>query len=182
MDDEKTAEEKIDNNTNMSQDSSESKDMKHLDFITSIVIMGISVFTAVTAYGYYIKSQKEFYASPGFMPTIIAGALFLLAVYLMYQSVNTSSLKQCVTRLKEAIPRGIKSLRFKNTVIGLLFFAVYIFVLLRFLPFWLSSILLLFGCFIYLKAANIIKSAIISVLSSVGIVLLFQIIFRVPMP
>ena len=182
MDDEKLAQENIDGKTDQSLNESEPKDMKHLDFITSIVIMGVSVFTAIQAYSYYIKSKKAFYGSPGFMPMIIAVALFLLAVYLMFQSINKSSISECLKRLAAALPGGIKSVRFKNTIIGLSFFAVYVFVLLRFLPFWLSSIILLFGCFIYLKAASIVKSAIIAVLSSVGIVLLFQIVFRVPMP
>jgi len=158
------------------------KDLKHLDFITSLVIMGVSIYTAVSAYGLYIKSRSAFYASPGFLPTIIAGALFLLAVNLLLQSLNKSSVKELLHRIREAMPRGLKSVRVKNTVIGLAFFAMYIFVLLRFLPFWLASILLLFGCFIYLKAAKPVKSAVIAVLSAVGIVLLFQVIFRVPMP
>ena len=158
------------------------QNMKHLDFITSLVIMGVSVYTIVSAHGFYLKSRKAFYASPGFMPTIIAAALFLLAIYLMYQSLNKSSVKEIFGRLIEAIPGGIKSLRFRNTLIGLAIFAVYIFVLLRLLPFWLASAILLFGCFIYLKAAKFVKSAIITILSVAGIVLLFQIIFRVPMP
>jgi len=158
------------------------KDMKHLDFITSLVIMALAIYTAVTAYGYYVKSRSAFYASPGFLPTIIAGALFLLAVNLMFKSLNKSSLKELFHRLGEAIPRGLKSARFKNTIIGLAFFAVYIYILLRFLPFWLASIIMLFACFMYLKAAKPVKSAIIAILSSIGIVLLFQVAFRVPMP
>ena len=156
--------------------------MKHLDFITSLVLMGISIYTVITSYGYYAISRKAFYISPGFMPVIIAAALFLLAITLMRQSLNKSSLKECLGRLREAIPRGLKSERFRNTVIGLAIFAVYIYVLLRYLPFWLASGILLFACFMYLKAAKFVKSAIISILSVAGIVLLFQIIFRVPMP
>ena len=163
-------------------DASASKDIKHLDFITSLVLMGISIYTVITSYGYYVRSRKEFYISPGFMPVIIAAALFLLAITLMRQSLNESSIKECLGRLREAIPRGLKSLRFRNTVIGLAIFAVYIYVLIRLLPFWLASLILLFACFMYLKAAGIDKSAIISILSVAGIVLLFQIIFRVPMP
>ena len=169
-------------NEETSQDTPVQKDMKHLDFITSLVVMAVAIYTAVMAYGYYIDSGKEFYASPGFMPTIIAGALFLLAVYLMVQSLNKSSVRELVSRLREALPRGLKSARFKNTTIGLAMFFVYVYVLLRFLPFWLSSIILLFACFMYLKAAKLVKSAVIAVLSAVGIVLLFQTVFRVPLP
>ena len=174
--------ESIDNETDGDPGAAAPKDMKHLDFITSLVIMAIAAYTAVSAYGFYIKSRKEFYASPGFLPGIIAAALFLLALNLLVQSLSKSSVRENLSRLVEALPRGLRSVRFKNTIIGLAIFAVYIYVLLRFLPFWLSSIILLFACFVYLKAAKIIKSAVIAVLSAVGIVLLFQVIFRVPMP
>jgi hypothetical protein len=163
-------------------DTAAPRDMKHLDFITSLVIMALSVFVVISAHGFYVKSRKAFYASPGFMPAIIAGALFLLALYLMVQSLNKSSVKECCIRLVEALPRGLKSVRFKNTIIGLALFAVYVYILLRFLPFWLASTILLFACFVYLKAAKLVKSAVIAVLSAAGIVLLFQIVFRVPMP
>jgi hypothetical protein len=175
-------EDKTDNDSGQDKETAGPKDIKHIDFITSLVLMGVSIFTIITAHGYHVKSRKAFYASPGFMPTIIAVVLFLLAIYLMFQSFNKSSLKECLIRLREAIPRGLKSARFKNTLIGLAFFAVYIYILLNFLPFWLASIILLFVCFMYLKAAKVVKSAIISILSIGGIVLLFQIIFRVPMP
>ena len=172
----------VDDESNDGSDPSAPKDMKHLDFITSLVLMGLSVYTVFNAYGFFIKSRKAFYASPGFMPAIIAVALFLLALNLMIQSLDKSSVKINFFRLVEALPRGIKSARFRNTIIGLAFFAVYIYILLRFLPFWLASILLLFACFVYLKAAKLVKSAIIAVTSAVGIVLLFQIVYRVPMP
>lgn len=159
------------------------KDMKHLDFITSIVVMALAVYVAHQSNQFFIRSPREhFYASPGFMPAIIATALFLLGLSLFIQSLKDSSIKKNFIRLVEATPNGLKSARFKNTVIGLAIFALYIFVLLRFLPFWLASIIVLFSCFMYLKAAKPLKSAIIAILSAGAIVLIFQELFRVPMP
>ena len=124
-------EDKVDNNEgNEDSGSSAPKEMKHLDFITSLVLMGVSIYTAVEAHGFYIKSKKSFYASPGFMPAIIAGALFLLALYLMAQSLSKSSIKEIFRNIREAVPVTIKSLRFRNTIIGLVIFAFYIYVLL----------------------------------------------------
>ena len=156
--------------------------MEHLDFITSIVLMLVCAGVAFTAYGYYVKSGKAFYASPGFMPIIISGSLFLLAVSLMRQSLKKASVMEHFRRIFGAIPGGVKGDRFKNTMVALLIFGIYIFLLMRFLPFWLASLILVFTCFIYLKAAKPIISAVISILSVGGIVLLFQIIFHVPMP
>ena len=163
-------------------DATEPKGMEHLDFITSLVLMVVSIITSIVSFGYYEKSRKAFYASPGFMPIIIAGALFFLALSLMLQSTRKNSVKEIFSRIREAASRGFKSLRFRNSVIGLGFFGIYIYVLLRFLPFWLASFLLLFVCFVFLKASSLVKCIIISALSSGGIVLLFQMVFRVPMP
>ena len=172
-----------DDDVNQGSGAPAPKDMKHLDFVTSLVVLGVSIFVLHYSQGLFQRSlREEFYASPGFMPTIIAVALLLLGLKLLSQSLSKTSLKEIFGRLLEATPRGLKSARFKNTVAGLAIFALYIFVFLRYLPFWLASILVLFGCFMYLKAAKPLKSAIIAITSAVGIVLLFQEVFRVPMP
>ena len=171
----------IENEGPSAEDASQDK-MEHLDFITSLVLMALSVIVSIVAYGYYEKSRKAFYASPGFMPIIICGALFFLALSLLFQSLRKNSVKELLRRVLDTVPRGIKSIRFRNSVIGLAFFGIYIYVLLRFLPFWLASAILLFGCFLFLKASKLLYIFIISVFSVGGIVLLFQIIFRVPMP
>jgi hypothetical protein len=156
--------------------------MGHLDFITALVLMLVCAVVIAAAFGYYVKSRKQFYASPGFMPVIIAGSLFLLALSLMRQSLKGSSVKERFNQVRQALPRGLKSGRFKNSMTGLVFFGLYIFVLMRFLPFWLASLILVFATLVYLKASKLILCAVISVLSIGGIVLLFQIIFHVPMP
>jgi len=176
------AEENFNKETNQDSSAPVQKDMKHLDFVTSLVVMAVVIWVAVMSSGYYNKSHAAFYASPGFMPTIIAGVLFLLGLYLMIQSVNKSSLRQLIGRIRTTLPRGLRSVRFRNTVAGLVFFALYIYVLFRYLPFWLSSVILLFLCFMYLKAAKPVKSAVIAILNVAGIVLLFQVVFRVPLP
>jgi hypothetical protein len=159
-----------------------SEGIEHLDFISAIVLMVLCVFSSVLALSYYVKSGKEFYASPGFMPMIIGVILFILSVSLLTQSLKGSSAKERFGQAAAALRRGTGSRRFFNSITGLAMFGVYIYVLLRFLPFWLASLILLMAVFIYLKASGIVKCIIIASLSIGGIVLLFQIAFRVPMP
>jgi hypothetical protein len=156
--------------------------IEHLDFVTALVLMLVCVGSGSLAIRYYLKSKTEFYASPGFMPMIITGILFLLSVSLMAQSLKGGKAGDLFQKAMRAIPAGVKSKRFINSVIGLAMFAVYVFVFLKFLPFWLSSLILLFAVFAYLKAAKLWLCAVISILAIGGIVLLFQIAFRVPMP
>lgn len=157
-------------------------DIKHLDFITALVLMAVCIVVSIVAYGYYIDSKKAFYASPGFMPILIAGMLFLMSLSLLLQSLKGSSVRKNFRRVVEAIPRGLKSARFKNSIIALGLFAIYIYGMLRFIPFWLSSLILLFVSFVYLKASKLVLCAVIAILSVGGIVLLFQVAFHVPMP
>ncbi|MDR1933476.1 MAG: tripartite tricarboxylate transporter TctB family protein [Spirochaetales bacterium] len=155
---------------------------EHLDFATAVLLLGVSIFSVILAYGYYVSSGKVFYASPGLMPVIIAGGVFLLALSLLVQSLKGSSVKERAGQVCEAIPRGLKSKRFLNSSAALGMFWVYIFILLEFLPFWLASLSLLFAVFAYLKASSLIKCIIIAGCSIGGIVLLFQVAFRVPLP
>jgi hypothetical protein len=155
---------------------------EHLDLAAAIVLFCVSIFSIILACGYYVRSKKVFYASPGLMPVIIASGIFLLALSLMLQSLKGSSIKERFGQVIDAIPRGIKSRRFLNTAAALCMFWVYIFLLLRFLPFWIASLILLCAVFVYLKASTLIKCIIIAGCSIGGIVLLFQVAFRVPLP
>ena len=156
--------------------------IEHLDFITSIILMIVCIMVAYTSYGYYVKSKVIFYASPGFMPIVFAGALFVLSLALMAKSLKKASAKDCIRRVLDAIPRGIKNDEFKNVMKAVLIFALYVFVLIRFIPFWVASYIVLLACFIMLKASTLIKSMIIALLSLGCIFLIFQVIFHVPMP
>jgi hypothetical protein len=155
---------------------------EHLDFAASIILMAVCVFAVVLSWGYYLKSKAKFYASPGLMPIIIAGSLFIMSLVLFFKSIKGSSVKRRFFQTLKAIPGGVKSKRFLNSLAALGFFAIYIYLLLPLLPFWLSSFIVLLASLLYLKASTVIKCIIIAALSIGGIVLLFQVAFRVPMP
>ena len=55
-------------------------DREHLDFLTSIILFIVCAVAIILSIGYWKKLGGEFYASPGFMPTIISGALLVMAV------------------------------------------------------------------------------------------------------
>ena len=154
----------------------------HLDFASAIILFIACVFLAFRSWGYYVASGELFYASPGFTPLIILSVLMLLSISLFIQSLKGSSVGQRVGEIIDALPVGLKSKSFKNIMAALLMFGVYIYVMLRFLPFWIASILLLFFVFVYLESASLIKSALISVASVAGIVAIFQVIFNVRLP
>lgn len=163
-------------------------DREHLDFLTAIILLIVSVAAIILSLGYWRDLGGEFYASPGFMPTIIAAFLIVMAVTLLLQSVKGSSVAERCRQLGAALPRTLRSRTFWRAVIGLAIFAVYIFGMLGRLPFWLASFLVLFAILLYLNLEGkvqlkpVLKLLLIAVLSVAGIVLLFQVAFSVPMP
>lgn len=163
-------------------------DREHLDFLTAIILLIVSVAAIILSLGYWRDLGGEFYASPGFMPTIIAAFLIVMAVTLLLQSVKGSSVAERCRQLGAALPRTLHSRTFWRAVIGLAIFAVYIFGMLGRLPFWLASFLVLFAILLYLNLEGkvqlkpVLKLLLIAVLSVAGIVLLFQVAFSVPMP
>lgn len=161
-------------------------DREHLDFLTAIILLIVSVAAIILSLGYWRDLGGEFYASPGFMPTIIAAFLIVMAVTLLLQSVKGSSVAERCRQLGAALPRTLHSRTFWRAVIGLAIFAVYIFGMLGRLPFWLASFIVLLAILFYLNQPKGMKSivtlALIGVLSVAGIILLFQVAFSVPMP
>ena len=163
-------------------------DREHLDFLTSIILFIVCVVAIILSMGYWKKLGGAFYASPGFMPTIIAGALIIMAITLFVNSIKGSSISERCRQLGAAVPATLHSRGFWRAVIGLAIFAVYIFVLLGRLPFWLASFLVLLAILLYLNFEGkfqfkpVLKLILIAALSIGGIVLLFQVAFSVPMP
>lgn len=161
-------------------------DKEHLDFVTAIVLLAVCVLVLVLSMGYWKKIGGEFYASPGFMPSVIAGGLAVMALTLLLNSLKGSSIQERCRQVRAALPATLQSGNFWRTILGLCIFAIYIYGMLGRLPFAIASLIVLEAVLFYLNrpkgTKNIIKIALIGILSVAGIVLLFQQVFSVPMP
>ncbi len=161
-------------------------DKAHLDFLTSVVLLVVSISAAITSLGYWREIGGKFYASPGFMPIIICSALAFMALLMMVGSLKNSSVKERVAQLAAAFGRTVKSPVVHQAAIGIFIFAVYVFLLLGKIPFGPASFIGLFATMLFLKfekkLRTILKLLLISALSIASIILLFQIVFSVPMP
>ena len=162
------------------------EDRSHLDFLTAIILLVISVATIITSIGYWQKQGRLFYESTGFMPTVIGGALLLMAIMLLKQSLKGVSLGERFAQLKVSFFQTIKSRQVYKAVGGLAIFALYVYVLLGRLPFWLASLITLSVVEVYThwdgKWKTALRMLLISTLAVAGIVALFQYAFSVPMP
>ena len=71
------------------------KDVKpEIDFITSVLLMLLSVFIFVVAI--YLPRSNTWLTAPGLMPLILSVSLFLLALYLMVYTLRRVNVEKCV--------------------------------------------------------------------------------------
>ncbi len=158
----------------------------HLDFITSIILILVSVGVIITSIGYWKRQRVTFYESAGFMPVLIASGLLIMALRLLKESLAYDNVQNFVKRLGIAFGQTVRSNTVHRAIVGLAIFAVYVFVLLGRMPFWLASFLPLAAVLVFVRYDGTLKTALkmvlIAALCVAGIVGLFQFAFAVPMP
>lgn len=171
---------------------SEAQDnQRHLDFLISLILIGVSIAVIVTCQGYYHQQLSrrivtQFYESTGFMPTVFASFLLVMALIQLAGSLRRASIGAYVRQLICSAKATLTSRRFYKAVGGLLIFAVYVYVLLGRLSFGTASFLVLFVTLMYThlekRWQTWLRMGLIALCASAGIVLLFQYAFSVPMP
>ena len=158
----------------------------HLDFLTSIILIIISIAVIITSIGYWQRQKLPFYESAGFMPILISGGLLIMAVRLLRESMKHGRVPAFMARLKDSAVAMTKSSQVHRAIVGLVIFGFYVFFLLGRLPFWLGSFLALGAVLVFVRYDGTLKTAIkmivIAALCVAGIVSLFQYAFTVPMP
>jgi hypothetical protein len=158
----------------------------HLDFLTAIILILVSIAVIITSIGYWQRQRVTFYESAGFMPVLIAGGLLIMSVRLLREALNQDSVRHFISRLKVSFGQTVRSNTVHRAIVGLVIFAIYVFALLGRLPFWLASFLSLAAVLVFVRYDGTLKTALkmifIAALCVAGIVGLFQFAFAVPMP
>ena len=158
----------------------------HLDFLTALILIAVSVAVIITSVAYWQRQKLPFYESAGFMPVLIAGGLFVMAARLLKESLKHDSARSFLQRLRKSAGQTLRSNRVHRALFGLLIFGIYVFYLLGRISFWLSSFVALAVVLIFVrfdgKWQTSLKMLLIAALCVAGIVGLFQYAFSVPMP
>jgi hypothetical protein len=113
---------------------------------------------------------------------ILGVVLVLLSVILFAKSLKGTSFNAQLKVFSSSL-QGIKGNQdMKTMFVGTLILAIYTFLLMAILPFWIASILFLTALMFYLKAGKFWKILLISALSIGAVVLLFQVGFNAALP
>jgi len=158
----------------------------HLDFLTAVILLAVSVFVAISGVVYWQQQDVVFYESAGFMPFIIAAGLGVMSLGLLKESLKHDSVKSFVKRLNASLVETARSSNVHKALVGLAIFGVYVFFMLGRMEFWLASFLALGAVLVFVrydgKWQTALKMVVIAALCVAGIVGLFQFTFNVPMP
>jgi len=154
----------------------------HFDFVTSIVLMLLSVALIVGSYRMGVEVGGDMYASPGMLPMVLAVLLLFTSILLFKRSIQASGIAKNMSEFVSWFNHFRQSRKCREFMTGGLILALYTFVLAPRLPFWLSTSIFMLVLMGVLKATSIVKSLMITGLVVGSVYGVFQMIFHVPLP
>ncbi len=154
----------------------------HFDFVTSIVLMLLSVSLIVGSYRMGVEVGGDMYASPGMLPMVLAVLLLFTSILLFKRSIQANGIATNMSEFVSWLNRFRKSRTCREFLAGGLMLALYTFVLAPRLPFWLSTSIFMVVVMAILKATSIVKNIAITGLVVGSVYGVFQMIFHVPLP
>ena len=171
---------------------------KHVDLVSALVFLALSVYVIIEGFTYYEGIQRRgatpFYLSPGLYPVMIGCALLFCSIILLVRSVMGGDFKETLQNLKSGTIAFLKSPTALRSLIGSLWMGIYIFFLLQGLGYLIGSTIFLIGLMAFLQldtlkasstkdiVISLAKYALISSIAAGATYVLFQILFRVPLP
>ena len=171
---------------------------KHVDFVTAIGLLALSVYVIVESIGFYNEINRRmtlvFHQSPGFYTSILGVALFICSLLLLIRSLKGSHVSEHLKSIKSGAVVFFKSPNTRKAFIGCAWMGLYIYFLLPFLSFLVGTIIFLFVLIMFLLAdtllgadkktiiRTVVKIFVISTAFVWGVYGLFQLFFRVPLP
>lgn len=153
-----------------------------LNFISSIILALLSTAILLGSVSIYLKAAEPLHTSPALMPGMLGIILLLCSLLLLRQSIQGEGAKVRAGEAKAWFQNLIKQPDTRNSVIGILLMAVYTFGLLHWFQFWVASLIFTIAMLLFLRATRWWMVLIISGSLVGAIVLLFSVVFRVPLP
>ncbi|MCM3660982.1 tripartite tricarboxylate transporter TctB family protein [Georgenia satyanarayanai] len=153
-----------------------------LNFISSTVLSILSIAILAGSVSIYVASGEPLHASPALVPGMLGGVLLASSLLLLRQSVGRDGLRARVSEAQAWLVGVARHPDTRTMVIGLLLMAIYTFVLIQLLQFWVASLIFTVAVLAFLRAARWYSVLVIAGATVGGIVVLFSVIFNIPLP
>lgn len=156
------------------------------------LVAGLTIFTVSL---YVIRKSIEFwkedfvdvfYYSSGLMPMILGICLLVFSGLYVARTLRAHSFQACLLDLQDFLKAFVKDRNMHKSIIGIAIIWVYIYCLLGRVPFWLATCGTLAVLLVFVNEhkdpKHILKLSLVSAGATFMIILVFQVIFHVPMP
>ena len=158
-----------------------------IDLIAGVVTFAVSIYGMIKSITFWKEEFVDvFYYSSGLMPMMIGACLFIFSALYIRRTLKEHSLKECLKDIKNFSIEFVKSKNVHKALVGIAIFWIYIFLMLGRMPFWLATFITLSALLLFINWQKSFKKIIIllliSAVATFMIILVFQIIFKVPMP
>lgn len=159
----------------------------HQDFLTALITGAIGVYAVLESQNinkvYMARPQHaDILTSPSLTPTILGIGIIFCSILLLLRSLKGVGLATVVGDVGKAFGAFCSSKLIHFSLLGIAWMAIYIFFLVELLGYALSTLIFLIGIMLMLKATKKKWIAVISLVSVVCVVVLFQIIFHIRLP
>lgn len=153
-----------------------------LDFISSLVTIAVAVAFLVGSLQIHARVGGELFASPAFTPLVVSVALLVAGLVLAGQSLRNGGLRARLVESRDwFVELGRKPYTIPTTI-GLALMAIYVFALMPRMPFWASSFIFMIAMLAFLRAARWWVILLVSAGLVGGVMLIFQVLLRAPLP
>ena len=154
----------------------------HFDFITSIILVILSLVMIFDSFRMGADVGGPLYASPGMMTMVLAIFLLVTSGLLLKRSIRVNGVSNNIADFLSWFHSFRKSKPAQEMLLGGLILALYTFILAPRLPFWLSTSIFMLFIMGILNAVSIVKNVLITAAVVGSIYGVFQMIFHVPLP
>lgn len=158
-----------------------------VDFLAGVICFAVSIYVMCKSVTFWKEDYVDvFYYSSGLMPMIIGICLCIFSIIYIIRTIKENNFKDCLTDLKNFFVEFVKNKQVHKALVGIVIFWIYIFLMLGKMPFWFATFIILSTLLLFINWEKnwrkIVNLLIISAASTGMIILIFQVIFKVPMP
>jgi uncharacterized protein YqhQ len=163
-------------------------DSKQKDFTISLALVALGVYATVEGVRIYLKAAKPPYnitnlsISPALLPIVLGALLLVLSLTLFIKSLAESSVAERTTTLGQWFKGAVKDTDIQMMVGGMVIMAIYSFILVGLLPYWIVSTVFLVALMSFLRATKFYKILLVALIAVGLVILLFQVGFNVSLP
>jgi hypothetical protein len=154
------------------------------EFFSSIVLLLVSAFVLHQSFLIHADARVALAVSPALLPLFLGNCLLVCSIILLVRTLRGQTAGALACAVGEYTKQWFQSKETDSLRIlgGIAILGSYIFIFIPFFEFWLSSSLFLALLMVFLRAASFVKIGLLTVGAVGGIILLFQVLFKVSLP